>query len=86
MREALDALDELRRDLIPELIARGVSLPEPKRDDADPEAYSGSSWKAACSRMSSLSRHSPVGNVWTKSRFAISLGFLRVQAVRQLSR
>jgi predicted RNase H-like HicB family nuclease len=39
--DAIDALDSLRRHLIPELLAEGVELPEP-REDPDPiEQYSG---------------------------------------------
>jgi len=40
-QEALDNLEELRRLLIPELIARGEQLPDAVPDVETPEAYSG---------------------------------------------
>jgi predicted RNase H-like HicB family nuclease len=39
--EALQFLDEVRRDLIPRLIAKGVELPEPKTEEDPAEAFSG---------------------------------------------
>jgi predicted RNase H-like HicB family nuclease len=39
--EALEALEFLRRELIPELVAEGVELPEPEDEKAAVEQYSG---------------------------------------------
>jgi antitoxin HicB len=39
--EALDALDVLRRHLIPKLLAQGEELPEPQDEREDIEQYSG---------------------------------------------
>ena len=40
--DALYALDELRKELLPELVARGVAIPEPKNAADEAEKYSGS--------------------------------------------
>src|SRR5205823_5614488 len=39
--EALRALDELRQELIPQLVAKGVALPEPQIEDDLGDQYSG---------------------------------------------
>ena len=39
--EAIEALDVLRRHLIPELLAEGVELPEPREEPEAIEQYSG---------------------------------------------
>ncbi len=40
--EALEALDELRQELIPNLVSRGVAISEPNAQADEAESYSGS--------------------------------------------
>jgi len=40
--EALEALDALRQELIPQLVSRGVAIPEPNAQADEAESYSGS--------------------------------------------